>query len=108
MRNRSEPLRRCAWSSNPLAVAYHDAEWGVPAHDDRTLFEFLILEGAQAGLAWSTILAKRAGYARAFADLDIERIARFGARDIERRLHDPGVVRTRVKFAETGAKWQAE
>ena len=80
-------------------VAYHDQEWGVPVHDDRRLFEFLILEGAQAGLSWSTILRKRAGYREAFADFDAERVARFDKRRMERLLLHPGIVRNRLKIA---------
>jgi DNA-3-methyladenine glycosylase I len=78
-------------------VAYHDEEWGVPVHDDRVLFEFLILEGAQAGLSWLTILRKRENYRAAFATWDMEKIARFSSRDVERLLHDPGIVRNRLK-----------
>jgi DNA-3-methyladenine glycosylase I len=78
---------------------YHDLEWGVPVHDDRTHFEFLILEGAQAGLSWSTILRKREGYRRVFASFDAEKVARFTARQIERALADPGIVRNRLKVA---------
>jgi DNA-3-methyladenine glycosylase I len=89
---------RCGWCmSDPLYVAYHDQEWGVPVHDDRRLFEMLILEGAQAGLSWLTILKKRAGYRRAFSEFDSERIARFGAREIDALLTDPGIVRNRLK-----------
>ena len=72
-------VQRCAWARSPLDIAYHDAEWGVPVHDDRVLFEFLVLEGAQAGLSWSTILKKRANYRRAFADFDPAKVARFTA-----------------------------
>ena len=91
---------RCAWAGDdPLYVAYHDAEWGVPVHDDRKLFEFLILEGAQAGLSWLTILRKRESYRRAFAGFDPERVARFGAREVRRLLVDPGIVRNRLKVA---------
>ena len=91
---------RCAWAGDdPLYVAYHDAEWGVPVHDDRKLFEFLILEGAQAGLSWLTILRKRENYRRAFASFDPERVARFGAREVRRLLVDPGIVRNRLKVA---------
>jgi DNA-3-methyladenine glycosylase I len=79
-------------------VAYHDDEWGVPVHDDRVLFEFLILEGAQAGLSWITILRKRENYRRAFARFDPKRVARFGARDVRRLLADPGLVRNRLKI----------
>ena len=92
--------KRCTWcGTEPFYVQYHDEEWGVPLHDDRTLFEFLVLEGAQAGLSWSTILKKRAGYRKAFARFDPERVARFGARDVQRLLADPGIVRNRLKVA---------
>jgi DNA-3-methyladenine glycosylase I len=91
---------RCAWSgSDPQMIAYHDEEWGVPVHDDRRLFELLILEGAQAGLSWRTILAKRENYRRAFAGFDPEKVARFGADDAARLLADPGIVRNRAKIA---------
>lgn len=95
----TESLRkRCSWcGTDPLYVAYHDEEWGVPVHDDRVLFEFLILEGAQAGLSWLTILRKRENYRAAFANWDVEKIARFSPRDIERLLRDPGIVRNRLK-----------
>lgn len=91
---------RCHWTlkGNALYLAYHDTEWGVPVRDDRKQFEFLILEGAQAGLSWSTILNKREGYRAAFADFDPERIARFGKRDLARLLQDPGIVRNRLKI----------
>ena len=90
---------RCGWcGEDPLYVAYHDSEWGVPVHDDRLLFEFLILEGAQAGLSWITILRKREAYRRAFAGFDAEKVARFGKRDIERLLGDVGIVRNRLKI----------
>ncbi len=90
---------RCAWvpECDPLYVAYHDDEWGVPSHDERQLFELLVLEGAQAGLSWSTILHKREGYRCAFAGFDVEAVARFGLRDLERLLADPGIVRNRLK-----------
>jgi DNA-3-methyladenine glycosylase I len=84
-------------AGDPLYVTYHDEEWGVPSHDDRHLFELLVLEGAQAGLSWSTILHKREGYRHAFADFDAERVARFGERDVERLLGDRGIVRNRLK-----------
>lgn len=97
----SEPIR-CAWCSDDLLYqAYHDTEWGVPVHDDQTLFEFLTLEGAQAGLSWLTILRKRENYRRAFDDFDIERIARYGERDTQRLLADAGIVRNRLKIAST-------
>ena len=86
-------------AGDPLYAAYHDEEWGVPSRDDRHLFELLVLEGAQAGLSWSTILHKREGYRRAFAGFDAERVARFGERDVERLLGDAGIVRNRLKVA---------
>ena len=89
---------RCAWARTPLGMAYHDQEWGVPVHDDRTLFEFLILEGAQAGLSWETILRKRDGYRSAFAEFDPERVARFTTARMERLLADPAIVRNRLKI----------
>ncbi len=91
---------RCRWvaNGNDLYVSYHDTEWGVPAWDDRTQFEFLILEGAQAGLSWSTILNKREGYRAAFAGFDPEKIARFGKRDVTRLMNDAGIVRNRLKI----------
>jgi DNA-3-methyladenine glycosylase I len=93
---------RCAWcGTDPLYVRYHDEEWGVPVHEDRRHFEFLILEGAQAGLAWITILRKRENYRAAFAGFDPERVARFGKRDIERLLNNPGIVRNRLKVEGT-------
>jgi len=93
--------RRCAWAEtvldDPLYLAYHDEEWGVPSHEDRHLFEMLTLEGAQAGLSWSTILKKREGYRRAFAGFDPVKVARFDRRKIEQLLKDPGIVRNRAK-----------
>jgi len=91
---------RCGWcGADPLYVRYHDREWGVPVHDDRTHFEFLILEGAQAGLSWITILRKREHYRKAFANFDAKRVARFGARDLRRLLRNAGIVRNRLKIA---------
>jgi DNA-3-methyladenine glycosylase I len=91
--------QRCAWApaDDPLYVAYHDEEWGAPSHDDRHLYEMLVLEGAQAGLSWSTILRKREGYRRAFANFDAGVVARFGEADTERLLGDAGIVRNRLK-----------
>lgn len=89
---------RCPWPKSDLDILYHDTEWGVPLHDDRRLFEFLILEGAQAGLSWSTILAKRENYRRAFHDFDAARIARYSARDVRRLMSDAGIVRNRLKI----------
>ncbi|HEY3973849.1 MAG TPA: DNA-3-methyladenine glycosylase I [Candidatus Sulfotelmatobacter sp.] len=90
---------RCAWANNDLAIRYHDEEWGIPVHDDRTLFEFLILEGAQAGLSWNTILNKRDNYRKAFDGFDPERVARYDRRKIARLLRDPGIVRNKLKIA---------
>jgi DNA-3-methyladenine glycosylase I len=91
---------RCSWvpPEDPLYIAYHDEEWGVPERDDRALFELLNLEGAQAGLSWSTILRKREGYRRAFAGWEVERIAQFGAGDVDRLVNDAGIVRHRGKI----------
>ena len=96
-------VRRCEWvpEDNPLYVAYHDEEWGVPVHDDRELFELLTLEGAQAGLAWITILRKREGYREAFAGFDPAAVARFTPRDVERLMADEGIVRNRLKIEST-------
>jgi DNA-3-methyladenine glycosylase I len=94
------PRSRCPWcGDDPLYVAYHDEEWGVPQHDDRVLFEFLILEGAQAGLSWLTILRKRKNYRRAFAGFDVAAVAAFDDADVARLLADPGIVRNRLKIA---------
>jgi DNA-3-methyladenine glycosylase I len=92
-------LKRCDWVplGDPLYVAYHDEEWGVPSHDDMHLFELIVLEGAQAGLSWSTILRKREGYRHAFAGFDPKQVVRFTKRDVERLLRDPGIVRNRLK-----------
>ena len=90
-------MKRCPWATSELSIEYHDNEWGVPLHDDRMLFEFLILEGAQAGLSWETILKKRENYRKAFSDFDPEQVARFTKRKIEKLLSDPGIVRNRLK-----------
>ncbi len=90
---------RCEWARRALDVAYHDTEWGVPLHDERRLFECLILEGAQAGLSWSTILARREHYRRAFDQFDVEQVARYGAADSARLLSDAGIIRNRLKIA---------
>ena len=91
---------RCAWcSDDPLYVSYHDTEWGVPVHDDRRLFEFLVLEGAQAGLSWLTVLKKRENYRKAFDNFEIARVAKYGHQDIDRLLLDPGIIRNRLKIA---------
>ncbi len=92
-------MSRCAWgSSNPLMIEYHDTEWGVPLHDDQRLFEFLILEGMQAGLSWNTILNKRQNFRAAFHDFDPPRVARYTARDVKRLLNNPSIIRNRLKI----------
>src|SRR5688572_21685055 len=100
---------RCEWApeGDPLYLAYHDDEWGVPSHDERHLYEMLTLEGAQAGLSWATILRKREGYREAFDGFDAERVARFAKRDVERLLADPGIVRNRLKVESTVANARA-
>jgi DNA-3-methyladenine glycosylase I len=92
-------MKRCSWAETELMIAYHDREWGVPVHDDRKLFEFLILEGAQAGLSWSTILNKRENYRRAFDSFDPAGIAKYDSRKVKRLLADAGIVRNRLKIA---------
>jgi len=92
---------RCKWARTPLSIAYHDTEWGVPVHDDVILFEFLTLEGAQAGLSWETILNKREAYRKAFGRFDPARVARFDPARIERLLQNPGIVRNRLKVEST-------
>ena len=94
-------MPRCPWATTEPAIAYHDEEWGVPVHDDRRLFEFLVLEGAQAGLSWITILKKRENYRKAFHGFRADKIARYGARDVKRLLADSGIVRNRLKIAAT-------
>ena len=94
-------MPRCPWATTELAIAYHDEEWGVPVHDDRVLFEFLILEGAQAGLSWMTILKKRENYRKAFDGFRPEKIARYSGRDVKRLLADAGIVRNQLKIAAT-------
>ena len=94
-------VNRCAWPKTELDITYHDTEWGVPVHDDRRLFEMLILEGAQAGLSWSTILKKRGNYRRAFDDFDARKIAQYDARKVQSLLADAGIVRNRLKIAAT-------
>ncbi len=101
-------LPRCGWAtSDPLYLAYHDEEWGVPLHDDRRLFEMLTLEGAQAGLSWLTILKRREGYRRAFDEFDPEKIARYDEKDVARLLTDPGIIRNRAKVESTIKNAQA-
>jgi len=97
-------IRRCDWatlSDNPLMIEYHDKEWGVPVHDDRTLFEFLVLEGAQAGLTWQTVLNKRENYRKAFDKFDPAKIARYNSKDVKQLLKDPGIIRNRLKIDAT-------
>ena len=91
-------LKRCRWATTDLAIRYHDEEWGVPLHDDRALFEFLVLEGAQAGLSWETILKKRARYRQVFDNFEPSRVARYGARKIAALLRDPEIIRNRLKI----------
>lgn len=98
---------RCGWARNPLSIKYHDCEWGVPVHDERVLFEFLILEGAQAGLSWDTILQKRENYRAALDDFDFARIAKYDARRVRTLLNNPGLVRNRLKIASTVQNAQA-
>jgi DNA-3-methyladenine glycosylase I len=93
--------QRCTWATTELSIHYHDAEWGVPVHDDRNLFEMLTLEGAQAGLSWETILRKRDAYRRVFLEFDPQRVARMRASTVERILRDPGIVRNRAKVEST-------
>jgi DNA-3-methyladenine glycosylase I len=94
-------MKRCTWAHSPAMVEYHDREWGVPVHDDRVLFEFITLEGAQAGLSWETILNKREAYRRAFADFDVAKVARITAARRAKLLRDPGIVRNRLKVEST-------
>ena len=91
-------VKRCAWPQTDLAIAYHDQEWGVPLHDDRALFEFLILEGAQAGLSWETVLRKRNNYRAAFDSFDPSKVAKYGSRKVEQLLEDSGIIRNRLKI----------
>lgn len=102
------PIHRCAWAGiDPKMVEYHDHEWGVPVHDDRKHFEFLLLEGAQAGLSWSTILNRREGYRRAFADFDPEKVARFTEKRIQKLIAEPSIIRNRMKIESAVANAQA-
>ena len=97
-------MRRCQWATmgnSPLMVEYHDKEWGVPVHDDRTLFEFLVLEGAQAGLSWQTVLNKRENYRKAFHAFELAKVARYTNKDVQRLLRDPGIIRNRLKIQAT-------
>jgi DNA-3-methyladenine glycosylase I len=106
-RSDADGLKRCAWAKDDLYIAYHDREWGVPVHDDRLLFEFLILEGAQAGLSWITILKKRDNYRRAFDNFDVRKIARYNARKIQSLLANPGIVRNQLKIKSAVRNAQA-
>ena len=99
MKPKSSDLVRCSWPSNPLSIRYHDEEWGLPQHDDRVLFEFLILEGAQAGLSWDTVLQKRENYRAAFDGFNPQRIARYDRRKLASLLRNPGIIRNRLKIA---------
>lgn len=99
MNSRPATLIRCPWARNDLSIRYHDEEWGAPTHDDATLFEFLILEGAQAGLSWDTILKKRENYRAAFDGFDPKKIARYDRRKIQRLMNDSGIIRNRLKIA---------
>ncbi|HWB52850.1 MAG TPA: DNA-3-methyladenine glycosylase I [Tepidisphaeraceae bacterium] len=92
-------MTRCHWAKTPLSEVYHDTEWGVPLHDDRKLFEFLVLDGAQAGLSWETILRKRENYRKAFDNFDAERVARYTSAKVAKLLADPGIIRNRLKIA---------
>ncbi|HWS17823.1 MAG TPA: DNA-3-methyladenine glycosylase I, partial [Candidatus Elarobacter sp.] len=97
----SDARQRCSWATTPPMITYHDSEWGVPQHDDRVLFEFLILEGAQAGLSWSTILAKRDAYRRAFSKFNPKSVARYGAPKLKELMGNAGIVRNRLKISAT-------
>ncbi len=99
MKKTPREVVRCKWPSNPLSIRYHDEEWGLPQHDDRVLFEFLLLEGAQAGLSWDTILQKRENYRAALDGFDPERIVRYDRRKVQSLLRNPGIVRNRLKIA---------
>ena len=101
------PILRCHWATNPLSTKYHDEEWGVPVHNDRRWFEFLILEGVQAGLSWDTILQKRERYRRVLAGFDPAKVARFDAKRVRKLLSDPGIVRNRLKIKATVANARA-
>jgi DNA-3-methyladenine glycosylase I len=100
-------MKRCSWAKNDLAIAYHDAEWGVPLHDERGLFEFLVLEGAQAGLSWDTILRKRENYRAAFDNFDAEKVARYNDKKIAELLENEGIIRNRLKIASAIGNAQA-
>src|SRR5882724_66803 len=97
--DKREIMNRCPWATNDLSIRYHDEEWGVPVHDDRLLFEFLVLEGAQAGLSWNTILQKRDRYRIVFDNFEAAKVARYNAAKVKKLLADPGIVRNRLKIA---------
>ena len=107
MKPKSSDLIRCSWPSNPLSIRYHDEEWGLPQHDDEVLFEFLILEGAQAGLSWDTVLQKRENYRAAFDSFNPQRIARYDSRKRQSLLRNPGIIRNRLKIASAVANAKA-
>jgi DNA-3-methyladenine glycosylase I len=107
MTSSSEVLVRCSWAKNPLNIAYHDEEWGVPLHDDRRWFELLTLEGAQAGLSWDTVLRKRERYREVFDAFDPKKVAGYGAKKVRQLLSDPGIIRNRLKIAATISNAQA-
>jgi DNA-3-methyladenine glycosylase I len=107
MSAKQRQLVRCSWASKPINIAYHDQEWGVPVHEDRTWFEFITLEGAQAGLSWDTVLQKREQYRKVFAGFDPARVARFDSDKVKQLLGDPGIIRNRLKIASTISNGQA-
>jgi DNA-3-methyladenine glycosylase I len=108
MKNLPDQKNRCGWCiSDPDYIRYHDEEWGVPVHDDRKLFEFLVLEGAQAGLSWLTILKRREGYRKAFCDFKVDEVAKLGEKDIQRLLKDPSIIRNQAKIRSTITNAQA-
>jgi len=107
MRAKQRELVRCGWASKPINIPYHDQEWGVPVHEDRTWFEFITLEGAQAGLSWDTVLQKREQYRKVFAGFDPAKVARFDSDKVKQLLGDPGIIRNRLKIASTISNGQA-
>jgi DNA-3-methyladenine glycosylase I len=107
MSAKQRQLVRCSWASKPINIAYHDQEWGVPVHEDRTWFEFITLEGAQAGLSWDTVLQKRKQYRKVFARFDPAIVARFDSDKVKQLLGDPGIIRNRLKIASTISNGQA-
>src|SRR5690348_3364489 len=100
-------MNRCDWAKSEIMQAYHDTEWGVPLHDDQRLFEFLILEGAQAGLSWETVLKKRENYRKAFDGFDVKKVSRYGDRKVRQLLADPGIIRNRLKVNSAISNAQA-